>query len=58
MTGDARNKRRLPANVDNLDWDCFAGLFSGLPAILLQTLCGQESRLPDFESVGQASESR
>lgn len=29
MAGDARNKRRLPANVDNLDWDWFAGLVSG-----------------------------
>ena len=58
MVGDARNKRRLPPNVDKLDWGWSAGLVSRFPIPLPQTPFAGESRFPGFESAGQTSESR
>jgi len=49
MAGDARDKRRLTANVDNLEGNCAAELVSRIPARRLQTPFTEESRFPGFE---------
>lgn len=58
MAGDARNKRCLPPNVDNLEGGWSAGLVSRFPIPMPQTPFAGESRFPGFESARPNSESR